>query len=90
MGWHCIVLHRILKGRAILKFDTHRLPWVDELLDQLEDAQYITTLDLMKGYWQILLTLESREKTAFATPLAYTNSGQYLLSCMEPRPQSRC
>ena len=26
------------------------------------------TLDLTKGYWQIPLLLESREKTAFSTP----------------------
>lgn len=42
--------------------------WVDEFLDRLGEALYITTLDLTKGYWQIPLELGSKEKTSFATP----------------------
>lgn len=33
------------------------------------DAKYLSTLDLTKGYWQIALNVEAREKNAFATPL---------------------
>ena len=31
-------------------------------------ARFISTLDLTKGYWQVPLTVQAREKTAFATP----------------------
>lgn len=43
------------------------MPQIDVLLDCLGDAQYISTLDLTKGYWQLRLSLSSREKTAFST-----------------------
>ncbi|KAL2077884.1 hypothetical protein ACEWY4_027388 [Coilia grayii] len=44
------------------------MPRVDDLVDSLGHARFLTTLDLTKGYWQVPLTPESREKTAFATP----------------------
>lgn len=41
---------------------------MDELLDRLGKARYISTLDLTKGYWQVPLSPSSREKMAFSTP----------------------
>ncbi len=41
---------------------------MDELLDWLERARYISTLDLTKGYWPVPLSPNSREKTGFSTP----------------------
>lgn len=52
----------------VSKFDAYPMPRVDELIERLGKAEYLTTLDLTKGYWQIPLTPEAREKTAFATP----------------------
>jgi hypothetical protein len=49
-------------------FDAYPMPRVDELLDRLGKARYISTLYLTKGYWQVLLVASSREKTAFSTP----------------------
>ncbi len=49
-------------------FNGYPMPWVDELLDRLGKARYISTLDLTKGYWQVPLSQSSREKTAFSTP----------------------
>ena len=40
----------------ITKFDTYPMPRIDELIDRLGTARYMTTLDLTKGYWQILLS----------------------------------
>ncbi|CAM4385380.1 unnamed protein product [Caretta caretta] len=57
-----------LKAKAISRFDAYPMPRVDELLEQLGNAEFISTLDLTKGYCQIPLTQISREKTAFATP----------------------
>ena len=34
--------------------DTFPLPQIDDLLDQLADSRYFSTLDLAAGYWQIL------------------------------------
>ncbi len=41
---------------------------VDKLLDRLGKAGFISTPDLTKGYWQVPLTPDSKEKTAFSTP----------------------
>ena len=48
--------------------DTFPLPRVDDLLDQVGQSRYFTTLDLASGYWQIRVAPSSREKTAFVTP----------------------
>ncbi len=52
----------------ISEFDGYPMPWVDELLDRLGRARYISTLDLTKGYWQVPLSKMAKPKTAFSTP----------------------
>ena len=45
------------------------MPRVDEMIDRLGKARYISTLDLIsRGYWQVPMSAESRKKTAFMTP----------------------
>ena len=56
------------KLNAVSEFDAYPMPRVDELIESLGNAWFITTLDLTKGYWQVPLAAESKEKTAFATP----------------------
>ncbi|XP_075771602.1 uncharacterized protein LOC142823854 [Pelodiscus sinensis] len=56
------------KVNAISRFDAYPMPRVDELLERLGQAVYISTLDLSKGYWQIPLDPQAQEKTAFSTP----------------------
>ena len=51
----------------VTKKDTFPLPRIDDLLDQLSQSKYFSTLDLAAGYWQIQVVPESRPKTAFAT-----------------------
>ena len=46
-------------------FDGYPMPRVDELLDRLGTARFFSTLDLIKGYWQIPLSPESKEKNSF-------------------------
>ena len=52
---------------AVTRQDTFPLPRVDDLLDQLGDTRFFSTLDLAAGYWQIKIHPDSREKTAFVT-----------------------
>ncbi len=52
----------------VTKFDAYPMPRIEELLDQIGDAEYITTLDLAKGYWQVPMYLEDQDKTAFTSP----------------------
>ena len=53
---------------AVTKADTHPLPRIDDLLDQLGQCRFFSKLDLAAGYWQIRVSDTSREKTAFVTP----------------------
>ncbi|KAI2658155.1 Transposon Ty3-I Gag-Pol polyprotein [Labeo rohita] len=52
----------------VSEFDGYPMPRVDELLDRLGRARYISTLDLTKGYWQVPLSEDAKPKTAFSTP----------------------
>ena len=49
------------------KKDVYPLPRIDDLLDRLQKAKYLSTLDLASGYHQIAMAPEDIEKTAFVT-----------------------
>ena len=51
-----------------LKSNAYSMPRVDELIDRVRSAKYVSTLDLTKGYWQVSVAESDREKTAFITP----------------------
>ena len=57
------------KLNAITKFDAYPMPRIDEMLDAIGNAKYISTLNLAKGYWQIPMDQQDCEKTAFSSPL---------------------
>ena len=51
----------------ITKKQVFPMPRVDDVLESLGDACYFTTIDLASGYWQLPMTSEDMEKTAFCT-----------------------
>lgn len=56
------------KLNQVTKFDAYPMPRIEELLDRIGNTHFITTLDLAKGYWQVPMDKEDREKTAFISP----------------------
>ena len=44
------------------------LIWVDEIIDRVGSAKFISTLDLTKGYWELPVRESDLEKTEFTTP----------------------
>lgn len=56
------------KLNSITKKDAYSLPYISEILDNLSDAKYLSSLDLSKSFWQILIKEEDRQKTAFYIP----------------------
>ena len=48
--------------------DPYPIPRIEELIDGIGDAKWITALDLTKGYWQVPMEKSRQEKTAFITP----------------------
>ena len=55
----------------LTKKNRYPLPRIDDLLDNLQGATVFSSLDLMSGYFQIHITEEDREKTAFRTPIGH-------------------
>ncbi len=52
----------------VTRKDPYPMPRIDDLIDGLSSAQFITTLDLTTGYWQVPMTPADKEKTAFVSP----------------------
>ncbi|GBN30436.1 Retrovirus-related Pol polyprotein from transposon 297 [Araneus ventricosus] len=55
------------KLNEITEKGSYPLPRTDDTLDALNGSQWFTTLDLKRGYWQVEIRPEDREKTAFTT-----------------------
>ena len=55
------------KLNSVTKADSFPLPRIDDILDQLGQSKYFTTLDLKSGYWQVQIHPDSCDKTAFIT-----------------------
>ncbi|MCG8117700.1 MAG: RNase H-like domain-containing protein [Candidatus Thiodiazotropha endolucinida] len=56
------------KVNSLSKTDSFPIPRMDDCIDNIGNAKYITKFDLLKGYWQIPLTDRAKEVSAFTTP----------------------
>ncbi len=54
---------------SVTTVDAYSMPRIDDLIDRLGQAQYITTLDLSRGYWKVPVAEKDRPKTAFTTSM---------------------
>lgn len=48
--------------------DAYPLPHINSILEKLREANFISTIDLKQGYWQVPLAPDSRPLTAFTVP----------------------
>ena len=62
----CVDYRRL---NTISKGDAYPMPRVEDLIDRVGKAIYISTIDLTKGYWQVPVAVEDRPKTAFTSPM---------------------
>lgn len=53
---------------AVSKTDAFPIPRVDDCVDKVGQAKFLTKVDLLKGYWCVPLTDRGREISAFVTP----------------------
>ena len=53
---------------AITEPDPYQMPLIEELLDLLGEAKFISKVDLNKGFHQIPVSASDMSKTAFCTP----------------------
>ena len=61
----CVDYQRL---NALSEMDAYPMPRIDEVIDRLGAASFISTMDLNRGYWQVPMSPELKAKTAFATP----------------------
>ena len=61
----CIDYRRL---NELADLDAYPMPRIEELIDRLGGAQYLTKIDLASGYWQVPIEDKAKELTAFATP----------------------
>lgn len=63
------------KVNSVTVPDAHPLPLIDDCIDEIGPATYVSKLDMLKGYWQVPLTKRASDISAFVTPdhfLQYT------------------
>ncbi len=56
------------KLNNVTKADTFPIPRIDDCVDKIGTAKYVSKFDLLKGFWQIPLTERAKEVSAFVTP----------------------
>ncbi len=56
------------KVNNITKSDSFPIPRMEDCIDRIGNAKYVTKFDLLKGFWQVPLTPRAKEISAFVTP----------------------
>ncbi|KAJ0177013.1 hypothetical protein K1T71_007022 [Dendrolimus kikuchii] len=64
--WRIVIDYRKLNDITI--GEIYPIPQISEILDQLGNSKYFSTLDLTSGFHQILISPEDAPKTAFSVP----------------------
>ena len=60
----CIYYRRL---NTLMTKDAYPLPRIDDLLWLLGNQQWLSTMDLVSGYWQVAMSPEAKRKAAFVT-----------------------
>lgn len=61
----CSDIHKV---NDVTKPDSLPLPCMEDCVDQMGSAKFISRFDLLKGYWQVPLSKRVREVAAFIMP----------------------
>lgn len=64
--WRVVIDYRKLNDITV--GDSYPIPQISEILDQLGQSKYFSTLDLASGFHQILMNEGDAPKTAFSVP----------------------
>ena len=50
------------------KTDSYPISRIDDCIDKIGNAKFVSKFDLLKGYWQVPLTDRAKESSPFCTP----------------------
>ncbi|XP_064485140.1 uncharacterized protein LOC135397466 [Ornithodoros turicata] len=56
------------KLNAVTKNQVYPIPNIEERVEKVSRAKFISTLDLIRGYWQVPMSEKARRYAAFTTP----------------------
>ena len=56
------------KVNCVTRSDAYPIPRLEDCIDKIGHAQFVSKFDLLKGYWQVPLTERAQEVSAFVTP----------------------
>ena len=56
------------KVNSLTKADSYPLPRIEDCIDRIGHSKYVSKFDILKGYWQVLLSERAKEISAFVTP----------------------
>ena len=54
--------------KSMKKSDSFPIPRIADCIDQIGNAKFVSTFDMLKGYWQVPLTQRAHEISMFVTP----------------------
>ena len=63
------------KVNQCTKTDSYPILRIDDCIDKIGNAKFISKFDLLKGYWQVPLTDRAKEISAFCTQMPFINTG---------------
>ena len=66
--------------------DAFLLPRIEDALEALGQAKYLSTLDLTSGYWQVEVAEQDKHKTAFVTPMGLYEANRMPLGLRKTLP----
>ena len=56
------------KVNTVTKTNAYHIPRIDDCIDKIGNARYVSKFDLLKGFWQVPFTEHAKEISAFVTP----------------------
>ena len=68
-SWRLCTDMRLVNSRT--EVDPFPLPRIEELIDRVGSAKYLTKLDMVRGYWQVPLDSASIPISGFVTPFGH-------------------
>lgn len=63
-----MVLLNYSKVNVVTVPGAYPMHWMDDCVDHVRAAKFVSKLDWLKGYWWILLTQRASDISAFVTP----------------------
>ncbi len=53
---------------VLTRLDLYLLPRIEDCVDQIGSAKFVSKFDMLKVYWQVPLTTRAQEMSFFITP----------------------